>query len=1012
MAIDFEKFLPPENNKVAQKSSIDFNKFLPKESQPTIQPSQPTQTPFSTVHKLQGGGALNIGSSTSDLINTGHTTYAGTPTKKGYERADIVPVSLGGSNQTKENITYEPYSTVEKIKDKLAEIAGKNYVPQTATDKYLKNEILPQYKAGKITLNEARVKAVGFLSDQQQGLKKSTLANYPTAVKDTVTGVIKGLIEQYTKPSENIQKAEKLLGASAPTNKFERVVTAPIRTAEKIFIRTFGPMVDPLAQDIGEIAATREISNKVARGEMPASALDDINVLKKTFPQIVGDVSQTVLAAYIPNFAGEALGVQTTKNVASKFGPAFAGEVAGRTAGRTILEKVATGGVAGLKAGTLFGGAQVLSSGSKELKEISNIIGQNIIFGTLLGGVTSGLTGILGKVKEVKAQIKDPRMKDIWSEVENSVKERVNNPKIVEKEIDVKLDNQIKLLDAPQQNKMIGTPEPKLLEAPQKRAETQGQGFVMTDKANKEKVALIKTINTYREELKSFIKNPTPTKRAKVEVAKTTMDEGIANWNKPPEKTPFQQIHERVQSGKQVEAPKIQETKAPLAQLHEQFQAEQAKTITPTEPLTKTQESASVKKQATEAPVTQKTVKSTPEPVKTQGEAISGQIKPTIIDPDLLKKQANDYNPANHEFYSKMAKEQYARELKTNPNPVVKFTAGGSGSGKSELVIKRIGKDFGGIIMDKTLSDVNKASADIDLALKAGKKVEIHGILPRIESAWRFIQKREARTGRGVPLKDFIDKHIGFVDTLKQLIKKYPQVEFTLKDTRNIFSKEEALKSGVITDRKQILDVLDSVKYDRKTIEKTLSDSNKTTEFQSRVFERMKAEHPELTGDLTVERMNLEKDAQKAVELVAKDKQKAYDIAMGKEKSGDVTATAINIALAEQALKEGNNELYAKLITNRSLAQTRRGQEIVAEKGSVTDNSVSRYVKELIAQRLEKVGKNYLGDLTDNFKKKSTKERATAKIDNEVGKLETRIKQKKLDVKTALSLLDKLTCLT
>lgn len=202
------------------------------------------------------------------------------------------------------------------------------------------------------------------------------------------------------------------------------------------------------------------------------------------------------------------------------------------------------------------------------------------------------------------------------------------------------------------------------------------------------------------------------------------------------------------------------------------------------------------------------------------------------------------------------------------------------------------------------------------------------------------------------------------------------------------------------------------LKTQGEAISGQIKGTDKNSEFTSRVFERMKVEHPELTGDLTVERMNLEKDAQKAVELVVKDKQKAYDIAMGKEKSSDVTATATNIALAEQALKEGNNELYAKLITNRSLEQTRRGQEIVAEKGSVKDNSLARYVKELISQRLEKVGKNYLGDLKENFKGKSSKERATAKIDSEVGKLETRIKQKKLDVKTALSLLDKLTCLT
>lgn len=133
-------------------------------------------------------------------------------------------------------------------------------------------------------------------------------------------------------------------------------------------------------------------------------------------------------------------------------------------------------------------------------------------------------------------------------------------------------------------------------------------------------------------------------------------------------------------------------------------------------------------------------------------------------------------------------------------------------------------------------------------------------------------------------------------------------------------------------------------------------------QIKSRVFERMKVEHPELEGELTADVVRLKVDAERAIDLIAKDKQKAYDIAMGKEVSGDILQTSANIALAEKALSEGNNQLFADLVKKRSLDQTRRGQEIVAEKGSITDNSTSRYVKELISARLEALGDKYLSD--------------------------------------------------
>jgi len=179
----------------------------------------------------------------------------------------------------------------------------------------------------------------------------------------------------------------------------------------------------------------------------------------------------------------------------------------------------------------------------------------------------------------------------------------------------------------------------------------------------------------------------------------------------------------------------------------------------------------------------------------------------------------------------------------------------------------------------------------------------------------------------------------------------------------------------------------------------------------SSVFERMKVENPSIEGSLGYNPLNLEKDARKAVELVSTDKQKAYRIGMGIETSTEVTSTAVNIALAEVALSEGNTSLYSQLIKNRSLEQTRRGQEIVAEKGSISDNNTSRYVKELISARMDSLGKKYLTDLKLALKSnKSNKSSAIGIIDQEVTKQQNSIKNKILDFKEAQSLLDKLTC--
>lgn len=187
-------------------------------------------------------------------------------------------------------------------------------------------------------------------------------------------------------------------------------------------------------------------------------------------------------------------------------------------------------------------------------------------------------------------------------------------------------------------------------------------------------------------------------------------------------------------------------------------------------------------------------------------------------------------------------------------------------------------------------------------------------------------------------------------------------------------------------------------------------DTSATGHQASRVFERLQKENPAVEGDLNYDPIKLKEDAQKAVKMIETDKHQAFRVAMGAETSKEVTSTAVNIAMAEKALTDGNISLYSRLIKNRSLEQTRRGQEIVAERGSVTDNSTARYVKELIAARLEILGKKYLSNIASALKRTTDKGKAVKILDKEVEKAQTQLRGKELDLREAQALIDSLSC--
>lgn len=193
--------------------------------------------------------------------------------------------------------------------------------------------------------------------------------------------------------------------------------------------------------------------------------------------------------------------------------------------------------------------------------------------------------------------------------------------------------------------------------------------------------------------------------------------------------------------------------------------------------------------------------------------------------------------------------------------------------------------------------------------------------------------------------------------------------------------------------------------------EKQKIETPENFELKSRVYERLKKEYPEiLTEDVTYEKSTRKAGIDKALELVERDPKEAFKVAIEATNVPEVDAVYTNGIMAEKARKDGNNDLYRRLVKQRTLAQTRRGQAVEAEKAFVTDNDVSKYVKELISTRLDNLGKNYLDTVKGDLVKKSNKTKGIEAIDKQVSKAQAKMSDKMLDIREAQSLIDRLTC--
>lgn len=177
----------------------------------------------------------------------------------------------------------------------------------------------------------------------------------------------------------------------------------------------------------------------------------------------------------------------------------------------------------------------------------------------------------------------------------------------------------------------------------------------------------------------------------------------------------------------------------------------------------------------------------------------------------------------------------------------------------------------------------------------------------------------------------------------------------------------------------------------------------------TRVYDRLAEEAQQ---DVSYNKLNLEKDTQNALDFITTDPKAAIRVGLGLEEAPTgQTETAISIALADKAGRDGDFALQSQLESSRSLRQTRRGQEIVSERGRFNEDSPHFFIRELMDMRLKNIGSNLKSSLEElQGKAKSVKKAAIEKIDKGVSKLKEKIKEDRKKITLAQDIIDSIIC--
>ena len=149
-------------------------------------------------------------------------------------------------------------------------------------------------------------------------------------------------------------------------------------------------------------------------------------------------------------------------------------------------------------------------------------------------------------------------------------------------------------------------------------------------------------------------------------------------------------------------------------------------------------------------------------------------------------KSADVHEPASA-FVKRLYAEKLAQPTPAGRDPLVLFTAGGTGAGKSSgLELMQKTSQRAEIIYDTNMNSLDSSVTKIDQALSAGRDVEIiYTFRDPVEALTVGALPRAERMGRTVPLREHARTHMGSAQTMRELQAKYaddPRVQIRVVD--------------------------------------------------------------------------------------------------------------------------------------------------------------------------------------------------------------------------------------
>jgi len=199
-----------------------------------------------------------------------------------------------------------------------------------------------------------------------------------------------------------------------------------------------------------------------------------------------------------------------------------------------------------------------------------------------------------------------------------------------------------------------------------------------------------------------------------------------------------------------------------------------------------------------------------------------------IISADEIKKTLPHYDPAHsedvHPASAKLADAMYVEALKERPEKKVILMAGGTASGKSEYVAAYLETEDV-IVFDGTLPTLQGATIKIKKAQKAGKKVEVHLVLPTyLTVAFIVFLNRERKLAE----EHFFRTHAKSRKTVLEIAKTLPDIEIEIIESDvsfvNFFKRWGSMNFRRIKfdSKTQLIDFLRQNQYSETQIKETI----------------------------------------------------------------------------------------------------------------------------------------------------------------------------------------------